>query len=452
MKDRVALDNPDAEFALVGSLLAWPAAMTRAGNIDADWFSDASARVFFMAAQKAHQNGGELSLHSVIGNLPDSANDDDPSRLHTLYGALLDRAAGPEAIPGLVAVVRDRWARRRLVSVAKTVQDSAPMFAVDPFALTNEVIVQADRIFSARKQRDAGSIEQGAEELLNDVRENRTVRTATTGFKAVDAKIGGYRAGQLYVLAGRPAMGKSTIGTSSALRTAAAGNGVLFFSLEMTKEEVVARCLSDAADDPAAPTYAWILQRKVSAGQIEALEVVKSSVEALPLYFDYSPSMTFRDIAAEARRVKAEMAERGQRLDVVFVDHLTIIQPADRYHGNPVMEVSQNIDGLRVLAKELDCAVVALCQLSREVEKREDKRPQLSDLRWTGEIEQAAHVVAFVYREEYYLKNDPDVDRYRLAEARNQMDLLIRKNRQGETGDVTLFCDMAHSTVRDPRQ
>src|SRR5690606_13600224 len=123
----------------------------------------------------------------------------------------------------------------------------------------------------------------------------------------------------------------------------------------------------------------------------------------------------------------------------------------NRYSGNPVMEVSENVKALRVLAKELDCCVVALCQLSREVEKRADRKPQLSDLRWTGEIEQAAHVVAFLYREHYYLKDNPDAEPWQVEQSKHQMDFLVRKNRQGETGDVHLWCDMAHSSVRDAR-
>src|SRR5690606_5390644 len=128
---------------------------------------------------------------------------------------------------------------------------------------------------------------------------------------------------------------------------------------------------------------------------------------------------------------------------------LTEIAPSQRYSGNPVMEVSENVKALRVLAKELDCCVVALAQLSREVEKRNDKKPQLSDLRWTGEIEQAAHVVAFLYREHYYAKDNPEADPWHLMELAHRMDVLVRKNRQGETGDIRLWCSMPHSSVRD---
>ena len=103
----------------------------------------------------------------------------------------------------------------------------------------------------------------------------------------------------------------------------------------------------------------------------------------------------------------------------------------------------------RALAKELDCCVILLCQLSREVEKRDDKRPIMSDLRWSGEIEQDAHVVAFLYREHYYLQNDPAAMDHQVREAKHKLDFLIRKNRNGETGDVQLWCSIAHSSVRD---
>lgn len=453
MLDRVAANNADAEYALVGSLLAHTDQLKQYGaTIDPEWFAEGDARHFYEAIKAVFDLGSEPTQEAVLGHLPDSANADDPLLLRKLYIELIDRAAGPDALPGLLSIVRDRWARRHIIATCQNVAKDASLYGTNPFDLVNELLAQADRVHGARKVREGGTIDTGAEELVADLASGRRVRVATTGIKSLDDKIGGgYRAGQLYVIAARPGMGKSAFGLSSGLKTATAGHGVLFFSMEMTKEEVIARCLSDAANHPFAPGYGWIMQRKTTSHQIEELRVVADSIGGLPLYFDYTPSLTLREIAAESRRSKAELEKDGRKLDAVFVDHLTIMQPDERYRGNPVMEVSQNIDGLRALAKELDTAFIVLCQLSREVEKRNDKKPQLSDLRWTGEIEQAAHVVAFLYREEYYLKSDPKAERYALQEAKNAMDFLIRKNRQGETCDINLWCDMAHSSVRDQR-
>ena len=126
-----------------------------------------------------------------------------------------------------------------------------------------------------------------------------------------------------------------------------------------------------------------------------------------------------------------------------------LVTPSDRYRGNKVAEAGEVSGQARALAKELDCCVILLCQLSREVEKRDDKKPIMADLRWSGEIEQDAHVVAFLYRPHYYLNSDPNADPYVVAGSRWSLDFLIRKNRNGETGDVPLWCSIAHSSVRD---
>lgn len=134
---------------------------------------------------------------------------------------------------------------------------------------------------------------------------------------------------------------------------------------------------------------------------------------------------------------------------MVCIDHMGLVTPSDRYRGNKVAEAGEVSAQARALAKELDCCVILLCQLSREVERRDDKKPTLSDLRWSGEIEQDAHVVAFLYREAYYLDQDAGADPYALAAARNRLEFLIRKNRNGETGDIRLWCSIGHSMVRD---
>ena len=117
--------------------------------------------------------------------------------------------------------------------------------------------------------------------------------------------------------------------------------------------------------------------------------------------------------------------------------------------GAAVAISGRKVDALDALAKELDCCVILLCQLSREVEKRDDKKPVMSDLRWSGEIEQDAHVVAFLYREAYYLQHQADVDPFRLSAAKHRLDFIISKNRNGETGEVPLWCSIGHSSVRD---
>lgn len=176
---------------------------------------------------------------------------------------------------------------------------------------------------------------------------------------------------------------------------------------------------------------------------------IGTNLNNIPLHVDASARLMFSEIASRARQLKAKLEVAGRFLSVVCVDHMGLVTPSDRYHGNKVAEVGEVSGQARALAKELDCCVVLLCQLSREVEKRDDKRPIIADLRWSGEIEQDAHVVAFLYREGCYLANDANADPFKVRDAKWSLDFPIRKNRNGETGDVSFWCSIAHSAVRD---
>jgi replicative DNA helicase len=173
----------------------------------------------------------------------------------------------------------------------------------------------------------------------------------------------------------------------------------------------------------------------------------------LPIDIEEQPGLTMSQISTRARRYKRKFG----RLDMLVIDHLGLIKPSGRYQGNRVNEIGEITGGLKGLAKELKCAVVVLSQLSREVEKREDKRPLLSDLRDSGSIEQDADAVIFLYRPEYYLANAepaPDTEAHidwqnKMAEAHNKLFAIVAKQRMGPTGSVELFCDIGSNAIRD---
>jgi replicative DNA helicase len=244
-------------------------------------------------------------------------------------------------------------------------------------------------------------------------------------------------------------MGKSAFMCSSLRQTAEAGYGVAVFSLEMTEEEIAARIIADMHDDPKAPGYGDILRGLMSDNEMSQVGAIGTSLGGIPLHIDASARLTFSEIAGRARQLKAKLEAEGRFLAVLCIDHMGLVTPSDRYRGNKVAEAGEVSGHARALAKELDCCVVLLCQLRREVEKRDDKRPVMADLRWSGEIEQDAHVVAFLYRPSYYLSQDANADPFDLQQARWSLDFLIRKNRNGDTGDISLWCSIAHSSVRD---
>lgn len=441
------LEELDVERALLGTLFAEPETVGRmVDEIKPEWFSDTVSRYMFEEVGKLLAEGHTLTMPVVISMLPEDIN----GTTRGLFYANLRLAAVPsEKIGGLLATLKDRWARRELRATADMIRAAAAVSGHSPFELASEAVLSLDTINATRAERAEGTIDTAAASLLASLDKPEALRGPTTGLKALDKRLNGYRSGQLYVFAGRPGMGKSAFMVSSLRRTAEAGYGVAVFSLEMGADEIAARALSDMMDSLRAPMFGDILKGLISDADRADASAAATALNGYPLYIDASPRLTMSEIAARARRVKAKLEAEGRFLAVLCIDHMGLVTPSDRYRGNKVAEAGEVSAIARALAKELDCCVVLLCQLSREVEKRDDKRPIMSDLRWSGEIEQDAHVVAFLYREYYYLNQDPAAEPFALSNAKHKLDFLIRKNRNGETGDVQLWCSIAHSAVRD---
>lgn len=274
-----------------------------------------------------------------------------------------------------------------------------------------------------------------------------------TGLHGLDRRMGGLQPSDLVILAGRPGMGKTSLATNIAANIAAAykpvqqadgsfkaqnGGVVGFFSLEMSAEQLATRIISEQTE---------ISSSKIRRGEItehdfEKLVVQSQQMQKLPLYIDQTGGISIAQLAARARRLK-----RQRGLDVLVIDYVQLMQgTSQRAAQNRVQEITEITTGLKALAKELAVPIIALSQLSRQVESRDDKRPQLSDLRESGSIEQDADVVLFVYREEYYLKNKepkPGTDEYikwegEMAESRGKAEVIIAKQRHGPTGTVGL--------------
>lgn len=444
---KIELSEVDVELSLLGSLFVNDNAFEQfAPAIKAEWFSDSFARYMFEACLKIVEAGHRLTPPTIMSAMP---VDLGGITRGSFYASACAAGLPVLAIGGLVANLKDRWARRSLVDMAARATDSAQTFEADPYEIASGCLLDLDVLMEVKQEKAGGSLRQATHALFEAMSSPDAQRGATTGLHILDAKLNGYRRGQLYVIAGRPGMGKSAFMCSSLRRTASSGVGVAIFSLEMTREEIAARMISDAMDSTAAPHFGTLLKGEMreehDRGAWDASELISSA----PMHIDDSARLTFAQIAAKARRLKTEMQAAGVPLGVVCIDHMGLVTPSDRYAGNKVAEAGEVSGRARALAKELDCCVVLLCQLSRDVEKREDKRPVMSDLRWSGEIEQDAHVIGFLYREEYYLQQEADVDIDRLRDARWKMDFLIRKNRNGATDDVRLWCSIAHSSIRD---
>jgi replicative DNA helicase len=252
-------------------------------------------------------------------------------------------------------------------------------------------------------------------------------------------------------------MGKTGIGLASASKMALKGHSVLYVSLEMMGAALANRCLSDLLFGTKDQASYWDITRgALTDTQVEAVVDAARRFRNVPLEIEQQSGLSVSQISTRARKLQAALERCGKMLDVVFVDHLGLVQPSNRYAGSRTHEIEETTGALKALAKELNIAIVALCQLNRAVELRDDRRPTMADLRDSGAIEQDADLIIFLFREEYYLARtsfkaatDEDQRIARLAQVRNRLDLVIGKARNGPIGSVSVFFDASCNAARD---
>lgn len=361
-------------------------------------------------------------------------------------------------------IVCDLAARRLLISATENAQSAAlnAPLEIDPVMIAGNLIDECDAIVTARLTTNTPriSIGRAADEAVNRMtsvlRRNGGIGGITWGLREVDHKTDGLQRGELTILAGRPGMGKTGIGLGSALKMALKEYSVLYVSLEMMGSALANRCLSDLLFNTKNQVSYWAITRgDLTDMQAEAVAEKSREIRNAPLEIEQQAGLSVSQIAARARKHKAALERQGKTLDVIIVDHLGLVQPSSRYAGSRTHEIEETTGALKALAKELNVAFVALCQLNRAVEGREDKRPTMADLRDSGAIEQDADLIIFLFREEYYLsrtsKTPAEDDRRvaRLAEVRNRLDLIIGKARNGPTGAVSVLFDASCNAARD---
>ncbi|MDC0032417.1 replicative DNA helicase [Pelagibacteraceae bacterium] len=289
------------------------------------------------------------------------------------------------------------------------------------------------------------SMEEAVELMKKAYEKDSNVVGIETNFRDLDQKLGGLHNSDLLILAGRPSMGKTSLATNIAFNIAKkahdngdADSNVAFFSLEMSAEQLATRILSEQAKISSND----IRRGNLSESDLDNLVNVSKSILEIPLFIDDTPAINMATLASRARRIK-----RKHGLGIIIIDYLQLLRPAKGLRNDGrVQEVSEITQGLKALAKEMNIPILALSQLSRQVEQRDDKKPQLSDLRESGSIEQDSDVVMFIFREEYYLEKTapaPGTADYidwqqKMDEVHGQAELLISKQRHGPTGNIRL--------------
>lgn len=472
---RLPPSNLEAEQLLLGALLTHPNVYHRVSDfLRAEHFADARHARIYKACEAMIERGdvpdavrlknyfelneGEASLAELGG----------PAYLARLQGAVVTIVNAIE----YAKIIHDCFLRRELIGIGADVINEAHSFEKFEATASDQISIAEQKLFDLAVRGTSETKARTFDEALKlaidvaeaAVKKQGQIAGVTTGLKAIDKRLGGLHSSDLVILAGRPGMGKTALATKMAFsaaqlalhamrrpderpdtRVSGDGAAVAFFSLEMSAEQIALRILAEQTEIPA---------EKIRRGEIRADDFphfvrVSAELQGMPLYIDDTPALSITQLRARARRLK-----RTKNLGLIVVDYLQLMTgPMGTKPENRVQEISAITRGLKAIAKELNVPVLALSQLSRAVEQREDKRPQLADLRESGTIEQDADVVMFVYREAYY-RREPQreegedqakfegrlegfkADMERIA---NLADVLVEKNRHGPTGGVKVF-------------
>jgi replicative DNA helicase len=359
-------------------------------------------------------------------------------------------------------IVQEMHVRRELIKISQTVLEEAST-STEVSNSGEEMIQNAEKSlfdlaerghFNQSFMKFEKALEQTIDMARSAYQNEEGIVGVPTGLTELDARLGGMHKQDLIIIAGRPSMGKTALATNIAFHAAkniekkGIKSSVAFFSLEMSSEQLSTRILSEQSKIRSND----IRRGKVSEKEFEQFIETSKNIFELPLYIDETPAITIAAISNRSRRIK-----RLFGLDLIVVDYIQLMRSSKRAEFNRVQEISEITQGLKALAKELDVPVLALSQLSRQVEQRDDKKPQLSDLRESGSIEQDADVVMFVFREAYYLeRKEPTLGSIEYAEWQQKMDeisslaeILIGKQRHGPTGNVKVEFEAQYTKFKD---
>lgn len=430
----------DAEASLIGSLLIDGSAMIKIGDmIQAQDFFDERHRVVFDSIHALHEKRSPIDILTLSEQLKSKKKLDSVGGTAYLT-ELTNFVPTASHVEKYAEIVAEKATRRRLIGASQAIAD----VGADERLSVQELIEEAEsKLFEVSQRnvrQDIASLESilgDSFDRLDDLHRNKGgLRGIPTGLADLDRTLAGLQRSDLVVIAARPSMGKTALMLNIGLNiaTKAKQGAVLYFSLEMSKEQLVDRLL--AAD---AGVEAWRLRtgEGLTDNDFERISAAMGELAEAPIFIDDTSGITVSDLRTKARRLHHE-----HPLAVIMVDYLQLMSGGSRFAtiSNRVQEISEISRSLKILARELNVPVVAASQLSRSVENRTPQIPQLADLRESGSIEQDADIVAFIYREDYY---NPDSSRANIT------DILIKKHRNGPTRNIELYFDRDKQRFRD---
>ena len=454
--------NLEAEQALIGSVL-----------VNNDVIDEVSTFI----RPSIFYDPAHVKIYEVIENLNNKGMIANPITLKNFFEKdnMLNEVGGTEYLVKLTRfsgstkqaidyakVIHEMYLRRELVSISEKLSYDTLNANTQEQNAENIIESTEKSLFNLAER---GSFSQSFIEFKRAV--DKTIEMATlamqsdrgivgipTGLTDLDKKLGGLHKSDLIILAGRPSMGKTALATNIAYNAAQnilsrqEKSSVAFFSLEMSSEQLSTRILSEQARIKSDS----IRQGNVTEEEINRYIETSRNIYNLPLYIDETPAITIATLSNRARRIK-----RLNGLSLIVVDYIQLMRSSSNKNDGRVQEISEITQGLKAIAKELSVPVLALSQLSRAVEQRDDKQPQLADLRESGSIEQDADVVMFVYREAYYLeRKQPKLGSIEHAEWQSKMndvnglaDIILGKQRHGPTGTIKVEFEGIYTKFKD---
>jgi replicative DNA helicase len=460
-KSKTLPSNIEAEQALIGSVLVNNDIIDEISNIvNASKFFDPIHRRIYEAIENLN-NKGMIANPITLKNYFDSdAGLNEVGGVDYLVKLTRFSSSNRQAMD-YSKLIHEMYVKRELITISENISEESQDEDLDK---TGENIIEeaeqslfqlAERgNFSQSYIKFNKALDQTIEMATLAMKNDQGIVGVPTGLTELDEKLGGLHKSDLVIIAGRPSMGKTALATNIAYYAAKKihenneKTSVAFFSLEMSSEQLSTRILSEQARIQSND----IRRGKATEEQLNRYIETSRNIYDLPLYIDETPAITISALSNRARRLK-----RLFGLNLIVVDYIQLMRTSSKRYDGRVQEISEITQGLKALAKELSVPVLALSQLSRAVEQRDDKIPQLSDLRESGSIEQDADVVMFVYREQYYLeRKQPKLGSIEHAEWQSKMndilglaDIIIGKQRHGPTGNVQVEFEGMYTKFKD---
>ena len=456
--------NIEAEQALIGSILVNNDIIDEISNLlKSEKFFDPVHKKIFKVIESLN-NKGMIANPITLKNYFENLNELDEVGGAEYLVKLTRFSSSSKQATDYAKIVHENFVKRELLEISNVISEDS--LDIDLDKSSENIIEDAEKSLFDLAERGNFSqsflqfnqaIDQTISMAKSAIKSDQGIVGVPSGLTALDEKLGGLHKSDLVIIAGRPSMGKTALATNIAYHAAKniseknEKSSVAFFSLEMSSEQLSTRILSEQSRIQSND----IRRGRASEEQLNRFIETSRNIYDLPLYIDETPAITISTMSNRARRIK-----RLFGLSLIVVDYIQLMKTnAKKYEGR-VQELSEITQGLKALAKELSVPVLALSQLSRAVEQRDDKIPQLSDLRESGSIEQDADVVMFVYREQYYLeKKEPKQGSIEHAEWQSKMndiyglaDIIIGKQRHGPTGNVQVEFEGQYTKFKDLKQ